>query len=102
VSSAQLFRLYFSWHCCSHAVPRLPGHQLRDAPPQPINSPSHQRAWIDTSYFIEDSHLAYSHFGCVSFHAAADVIVLAFYIASADVFILHRYKIFLQLFCIFF
>ena len=30
------------------------------------------------------------------------MMMLAFYIASADVFILHCYKIFLQLFCIFF
>jgi hypothetical protein len=29
------------------------------------------------------------------------MIVLAFYIASADVFILHRYKIFFQLYCFF-
>ena len=38
LSIASLFRLYFSLHCFRRAVPRLPGHQLRETLSPPINS----------------------------------------------------------------
>jgi hypothetical protein len=38
LSIASLFRLYFSYHCFRYAVPRLPGHQLRETLSPPINS----------------------------------------------------------------